>query len=93
LVPPPFVDLLLRHEEFTLEILTHLFDALSGPHDILAKLLSQDFKLSFSLSLSLLPNEPFALVALAPIAKLGLYWTSKASRLFLIFSFIFYTCN
>ena len=36
LIPPPFVDLLLSHEELTLVLDPHLLDAFPSPHHILS---------------------------------------------------------
>lgn len=50
LVPPPLINLLLRHFEVFLIELSHLFDRLSGPHDVFLEFCSQNFKFSFSFS-------------------------------------------
>ena len=54
LVPPPLVDLLLRHKELALVLNPHLFDAFAGPHQVLPQFGPEDLKLSLRLSLSLL---------------------------------------
>ena len=56
LVPPPLVDLLLRHFEIFFVKFPHFLDAFSGPHYVFLEFWSQNFKFSFSFSFPLSQN-------------------------------------
>ena len=83
LIPPPLIDLLLRHEELILKLIPHLLDALSSPHHIFAELISKNSEFPLSLPLSLLAKK--FTILFAPVTKLSLNWTESIAFLLIFF--------